>query len=413
MDCRRILPATLLALLMVLGGGASTSVHAAGYAIFTQGASALGQGNAVTAHTDSPSTIFYNPALMHKLDGTQLEVGSTAIFAARRFQSASPDGSSTSKESVFFPSTVYLTHKFNDNLSAGLGVFNPFGLGTEWDGNWEGRYLSTSAKLQSFDINPVLSYRLTPRLAVAAGLDVVLVDATLGRKLPPAVFGTPFDVSQSFKGNGTGVGCNAALAWDPTDRLAFGASYRSQVAVELSGSSGTSLQATPLDGSGRTSIRLPQQFTAGLAYQLSAPLVVEAGFRWEGWSAFRQLQLTLDNGTQLPPTRRNWHDSVGLNLGGRYRLSDGVALSAGYIYGSSAVPDGTFDPSIPDADTHIFCLGSEFSYRNVRIALSYAYQRYLDRTKNNSVDPSLPPHYADGNYQSDAHLLALGIGYRF
>jgi long-chain fatty acid transport protein len=412
MDFRKSLLLAVSASLVSLGGP-SSSAYAAGYAIFTQGASALGQGNAVTAHSDSPSSIFYNPALIGKLPGTQLEVGSTLIFASRSFESALPGGSSTSSDSVFFPSTVYLTHKFDDRWSAGFGIFSPFGLGTEWNDDWEGRFLATKAKLQSFDLNPVVSFRITPALAVAVGLDVVYVDATLERRLPPAVFATPFDVTQTFKGNGTGVGYNVAVAYDLNRDISLGASYRSQVAVEIKGDSKTSLGVTPLDSSGRTNIKLPQQLTAGVAYRVNEPLTVEAGIRWEGWSAFKRLQLSLDNNFPVPATQRNWRDSFGANLGGKYRWNDSVALLAGYVYGNSAVPNSTFDPSIPDAETHVFCLGTELSHQRLKLALSYAYQLYVDRTKNNSVDPLLPPHYADGNYQSDAHLLAIGVGYIF
>jgi len=391
----------------------ATAAHAAGYAVFTQGASALAQGNAVTAHSDSPSSIFFNPALINGLAGTQLEVGSTAVFSAHDFQSALPGGSATSNESTFYPSTVFLTHQLNEQLSVGLGIFNPFGLGTDWGEGWEGRYLATKSTLQTFDINPVLSYRVTPTLSLAAGLDVTLADATLEKKLPPAVFGTLSDLGQKFAGNGVGVGFNLAAAWQPNDLLSLGVSYRSQSAVKLSGQSSTSLGVTPFDSQGHTWLRLPPQFTAGVAYRVGEPLVVEAGLRWEGWSAFRSQLLTLDSGAPVPPISRNWHDTLGLNLGGRYRLNDSTSLLAGYIYGADAVPDSTFDPSIPDADTHIFCLGAEIKHRRFTVALAYAYQLYLDRIKNNTLTPLLPSHYADGKYQSDAHLLAVSVGYRF
>lgn len=406
MKGKGFIPATLAFLI----GGVPTGVQAAGYAVFTQGASALGQGNAVTAHTDSPNTIFYNPALINKLDGTQVELGTTVIFSSREFQTARPEGS-TSNRSTFFPSTFYATHKFNDNLSAGLGIFSPFGLGTKWDENWEGRYLATKSELTSFNINPVVSYRIIPSLAVAVGLDVILVDATLERKIHSGTLGIPgpaFDIGSKFKGDGTGVGFNTALAYQLSEEISFGVSYRSEVKVEIKGDSGTSPAVAPLNSKGKTSIRLPQQLTAGVSYQVSEPLTVEAGVRWEGWSSFKKLQLMLDNGTPLPPTQRDWHDSFGLNLGGKYRLNDTVALLAGYVYGNSSVPDSTFDPSIPDSDTHVFCAGTDLNYQKFKIALSYAYQLYENRTRNSSVEPD-----ANGVYKSDAHLLALGVGYRF
>ena len=415
MNCRKGIFAALPALLITLGSGALSSAHASGYAVFTQGASALGQGNAVTAHSDSPSTIFYNPALINKL-GTQVELGSTAIVSSHEFESSQAGGSPTSNDSTYFPSTFYGTYKFSNSLSAGLGVFNPFGLGTDWGTNWDGRFIATKSKLTTFDINPVVSYRIIPSLAVAVGLDVMLVDAALERNIPT---GGP-DLRQKFKGDGTGVGFNVGVAYDLNKEITLGASYRSSVYVGIDGDSSTSQTGTPLDSNGKTSVRLPQQVTAAIAYQVSAPLTVEAGMRWEGWSAFKELQLTLDNGTPIKATQRNWHDTFGLNLGGRYQLNDTLALLAGYVYGNSAVPDSTFDPQIPDAATHVFCVGTDVNYQKFKIALSYAYQLYEDRTKNNNIDgnlphPPLPASFgtANGTYQSDAHLISMSLGYKF
>jgi len=43
------------------------SVHPSGFSVFSQNAKALAQANAVIAHTDGPSTLFYNPALAAEL----------------------------------------------------------------------------------------------------------------------------------------------------------------------------------------------------------------------------------------------------------------------------------------------------------------------------------------------------------
>ena len=422
MNYRKGLLAALLAPAIMFGGGAGavTTVHAAGYAVFTHGASALGQGNAVTAHSNDPSTIFYNPALINKLEGTQFQIGTTAIVSSREYQS-SVGGSNDSNDSVFFPSTFYATHKFNDKLSAGLGVFNPFGLGTEWDENWNGRYIATKSELTTFNINPVVSYQLLPSLAIAAGLDVILLDATLERK----VFTGGPDINQKFKGDGTGVGFNVGVAYAPCKTVTMGASYRSQVHVDVKGNSSTSPTlnipglGAVLDSKGRTSITLPPQVTAGIAYQVTAPLIVEAGVRWEGWSSFKDLQLSLDNGFPIAVTERDWKDSFGVNLGGKYRVNDTVALLAGYVYGNSPVPDRTFDPSIPDAKTHVFCAGTDLNFQPFTIAFSYAYQLYENRTKNNGIgaatvaNPLPPTSSANGKYESDAHLMALSLGYKF
>lgn len=38
---------------------ASQNAYSSGFAIYTQGASALGQADSVVAHTDSPSSVFF------------------------------------------------------------------------------------------------------------------------------------------------------------------------------------------------------------------------------------------------------------------------------------------------------------------------------------------------------------------
>jgi long-chain fatty acid transport protein len=416
MNKRKILFTALL-IPAILAGGAASKANASGYAVFTQGASALGQGNAVTAHSDDPSTIFYNPALMNKLDGTQFSLGTTVIYSSHEFDSELT-GQSTSNHSTFTPINFYATHKFNDKLSAGLGIFNPFGLGTQWNQDWQGRYIATKSELTTFNFNPVASYRVLPSLSVAAGVDVIKLDATLEQKIPSALFGFPGpDVNHKFDGDGTGVGFNLAAAYDVTNDITIGASYRSEVDIDVTGKSSTSLGVTPLDSKGKTSVTLPRQVTAGVAYHVTDPLILEAGLRWEGWSAFKELDLSLDSGFAVPPQQRKWHDTLGMNVGGKFRLNETVSLLAGYIYGSNAVPSYTFDPSIPDSDTHIFCFGSDLNFKPFKVGVSYAYQYYTDRNKNNQIgaspfDPSLSTA-ANGKYQSDAHLFAVNLGYKF
>lgn len=407
-------------LLFTLTLAAANDAKASGFAVFTHGASALGQGNAVTAHTQSPSTIFYNPALMNRLDGTRLEFGTTALLVSREYQPAAA-GTPTSNDSSFFPSSFYVTHKFNDALSAGVGVFNPFGLGTEWSDTWDGKYIATKSKLTTYNLNPAVSWQVNKELAVAAGLDVMFLDATLQRKLIPTVVGLPQqagDVNSKFKGDGIGVGFNVGAAFDPIKDVTLGVSYRSPVTVRINGDGTFSNPNIPGGKSsvpGKSKITLPQQLTAAVAYKGIDRLTLEAGLRWEGWSSFDKLQIDLDNGGSTT-TPRDWHDTWGFNVGGRYQYSDSVALLAGYVYGDAAAPGSTFDPSIPDANTHVFCLGTDLNFDRFNVAFSYAYQLYEDRTKSNTISgglPSPPFSAANGTYQTDAHLLAVSLGYKF
>jgi long-chain fatty acid transport protein len=389
-----------------------SSAHGSGFGVFTHGASALGQADAVVAHTDGPSAIFFNPALINKLAGTQVELGTTLIFPSRDF--TAPDGSTaTTRDKLFYPSTFYLTHAFNDKVSAGLGVFNPFGLSTDWGSDWQGRFITTKSELQTFDFRPVVSYRLTPYLAVAAGVDFVLLDATLERKIP-----TPLgEVGQKFTGDGNGIGYNLGIAVDAGKGITFGASYRSEVKIDINGNAAFTLPSPLLSATfpntgATTSITLPQQVFAGIAYQPTDRLVVEAGMRWEDWRSFDQLQIAFAQpvaGLSSVTFPRDWHETFAVNAGGKYRLNDTISLLAGYLFGWNPVPDSTFEPAITGSDSHLFSVGGEARFDRLSVTLAYAYQLFEERTKTTNLYGPI----ANGTYNSDLHLLGLSFGYRF
>ena len=373
--------------------------NSSGYGIFTQGATALGQANSVVAHVEGPSALFFNPALINQLPGTELEAGTTLIFPNRKYEDPS-GATTTTKDTLFYPSTFYLTHAFNDDIGVGLAVFSPFGLSTDWGGEWTGRYLATKSEIQTYNINPAISYRVLPNLSIAAGLDIILLDATLESKIPLTTTG------QKFTGSGNGIGYNVGLFWKITDYLSLGASYRSDVKINIDGD--FSVDISPQKWAGNTSITLPQQVFAGVSYQISERLGMEAGMRWEDWSSFSQLQINVP-GVSNKVVSRDWHDTFAVNLGSKYRLSNRYSVSAGYLYGWNPVPDATFEPGIPDSNTHLFCVGGEAQVNKLKISISYGYQLQEERTKTTNIYGSL----ANGRYNADLHLLGLSMGWRF
>lgn len=401
----------LVACLMVANTQAS---FASGFGIFTQGADALGQANAVTAHADGPSAVFFNPALLTELPGTQVEIGTTAVLPSRDFTSISGE-TTDNADTAYFPSTFYLTHQFNNNFSAGLGVYNPFGLGTIWDSDWPGRFIATKSRITTFNINPSVAYRVSPRISIGAGLDILLLDAKLKNKIDLSTYGPFGEIGQQFAGDGEGVGFNVGLLVKLTDDLSFGASYRSEIEVDIDGRARFDIPVTaaPLasffpNTNGQTSITLPQQVTAGLAYHISPAWVVEAGLRWEGWSSFQQLKITLDEavgGETSTVAPRNWQDTWAYNIGTKYRVNKRLAVMAGYLYGQNPIPDSSFEPAIPDSDTHLFTAGAELSVDNIKLALAYGFQLQDDRIKTTN----LYGDNANGLYQNYLHLIGISL----
>jgi long-chain fatty acid transport protein len=387
----------------------------------------------VVAHSDLPEAIFFNPALITRLAGTQASLGTTLIFPDREFKSALTGVSEETEDSYFYPSTFYLTHTITDKVSIGLGVFSPFGLGTDWPDDWEGRYLATKSTITTFNINPTLACQLNPAVSIAAGIDFVLLDASLESRLNLAALtgGALPDANRKFEGDGNGVGYNLGLLIDLTDDLAFGASYRSEVKIDVDGEATfelpTSLASSVpepflsavrevlANADAKTDLTLPAVGMLGLAYSGIDRLVIEIGMRWEDWSSFDALVLVLDNGN-VDARRKDWHDTISYNLGGTYRVNDRVALLAGYLYAPSAVPHSTLEPAVPDSVSHLLCLGTDLTFGHAVVSLSYGYQHLEPVKKHNTLADPLSQDSAtraNGRYESDLHLAGLSVSYQF
>lgn len=415
-----------LLLLLLL---APSSLWASGFGVFTQGAKGLGQANAVVAHATGPSSLYFNPALMTEVPGRQIEVGTTAISVERKYTSAINGASAEADDGWSLPSTLFYTHQ-KGQMSAGLGVYFPFGLSTEWASNYDGRYIGTSGDIFSMNINPAVAYKVTDQLSLAAGLDVLYLSAELKSSINQAgLLGDPTvpDVHQAFDGDGWGVGYNLGLFYKINETYAAGMTYRSQIDVDVTGDA-TFRNVDPLlaalfpAGGGSADISLPQQVAAGLAIHPTPALVVEAGVRWEDWASTKSLVINLAEpvlGLSAQIIPRDWEATWSYNIGGEYQINETVTLLAGYLYGEAAVPSSTFEPLIPETDAHLFTLGTELGFNNWTVSVAGGYEHHEDGSKNNLIGDPLDPtglnplSYANGKYTTDIYLAAVSIGYAF
>ncbi|MFO7576989.1 MAG: outer membrane protein transport protein [Pelovirga sp.] len=420
------------------------SVHGSGFGVFTQGAAALGQANAVVAQPLGPSAVYFNPALLNDVAGTQVEVGLTGIYADRKISLAS-GGTENGDSEWNLPSTFYASHQINDSLTAGFGAFFPFGLSTSWEDDYAGRYLGTSGDIFTLNLNPVLSWRATPRLSLAFGVSALYLDADLQKKINQnAAYGitdlmlgggvlpepeAPLaDIDQKFTGDGWGYGYNLGAYFQAHERVHLGLTYRSHIDVDVKGQARFA-NVNPLlaagfpNTSGASDIRLPAQATAGVAVMVTERLTTEVGLRWEDWSSTKNLRIDLAQpvfGQTEEIIPRDWRATWSYNVGARYQARPDLALLAGYLFGENAVPGSTFEPLVPDSDAHLFTVGAEWSRGAWLVAGAFGYEYHRSRDKDNSLGDPLgsllagdPVGTANGSYDTDLYLVGLSLGYRF
>src|SRR5437867_6736845 len=172
----------MLALLV----GLTTAAFAGGFSFNEHGAAASGKANAFAGEANDPSAIFYNPAGITQLPGTQLMIGTSIVKLDSTFRcSTTPCQNSQLQDQFPIIPHFYITHRFkqwDERVSIGLGVYTPFGIVVDWPDSWWGRFNTTDARLRVIVDNPTVSYQAFAELSVAAAIGIADAGAEFEQK---------------------------------------------------------------------------------------------------------------------------------------------------------------------------------------------------------------------------------------
>ena len=107
---------------------------------------------------------------------------STTTARSRRRSSRSAAPAATPAARAVVPN-MYVGIPITDKWSFGLGVNVPFGLKTEYDDDWIGRFQGVKSELKTINVNPALSWEPTDNLAIGVGVNWQQIDATLTQQV--------------------------------------------------------------------------------------------------------------------------------------------------------------------------------------------------------------------------------------
>jgi long-chain fatty acid transport protein len=444
----------------VLGAvwGVSSVAFAAGFKVSEQGAKAMAMGNAFSAQADDPSALYFNPAGIAFLPGTQVSLGALAIlvpqteFTGTTALSGNPPlgtgntvVSERAKRDIFITENFYATYSLeNLPISIGFGVNSIYPLAKSWDDSSVFRNQVQTASIKPINFQPTIAYRFDDlKLAVAAGLDVTYAMVSLqksvyNRAIDPGNPAPPYGAyelgSLGLDGTATGVGYNLGIAWRPRPELRFGIAYRSQINLDIDGDANflattpTGLGAIGLSSAAvfpysraratstaSATIKLPDSLDLAVAWLPTDKLTLEFDATRTGWSCFDKLEFHFDSAQfaafNNQPDPRNWQDAWAYKFGAQYALTPRLDLRAGYSYDVSPVPDSTVDPLLPDADRHSFAFGAGIHGTMASLDLAYMWVHFLDRSVHSQDMTTLRGE--NGRFKSDAYLLAANITMKF
>src|SRR5690606_24434539 len=166
----------------------------------------------------------------------------------------------------------YIVTPLNEDFHFGLGVYVPFGVVSDNEKSFQGRYFGQYSKVQVMTLQPTISYRIADNLSVGFGPTLNKIDGKLTNALDTTALGRPGDTSLKIKGDDIGYGFNLGVLWDVTDQVALGVTYHSEVEYTLEGH--TKVANSPggvLNGRFATTLDVttPESVDASLTYKLN------------------------------------------------------------------------------------------------------------------------------------------------
>jgi len=393
---------------------------AGGFQINEHGAKPMALGGAFTALANDASAIYWNNAGITQLNGTNFMLGTALIAPSSKFRGVTPSTDITNMRSgTFFPSHLFVTHSVTNSLALGLGFTTPFGLGTEWDEGWVGKYLARKTELTAFWVPLTVGYKITDQLSLGASFVYSFADVLITRNNSQ----TPFEGDAYVELEGTdnfAFGYTFGVMYKPLDILSIGASFRSEVEYEFEGTATTTgaqqLQEAGQLPNGDVTAKLvtPMNIAGGIACQVIPELILSADFQWIGWSSFDSLVVNfVDPEIEDQSSPREYKDTYAIRFGAQYKISNDLTLLGGIYLDKMPVEPERVSPILPDSDRMGYSFGVDAKLvESFGITASYLFISASELEVTNSKEVYTPGNSPfNGSYISDANLLSLSLYY--
>ncbi len=419
---------------LLLGASASWG---AGFALFEHGNRGMAMGGAMTAVADDPSAMYWNPAglAFQRNEGVQIMAGLTLIDTGTpNFIGESPypgDGYTAEQNSqIFYPAHFYLVYPLSDRVVFGFSTMTPFGLGTWWDEDFAGRFISKRVDLKTYNFAPNLSYKLSENAAFGFGVDYMVGSIDLTRQLP---FFNPFTQQVADVGqvhlftedlSNDGWGWHAGIELKLGGGFTFGAMYRSSIEIDYEGKASFTQYATgypeldfavaqniPFDRNLpiTTKIEFPDYYSVGLAWS-NEWWTVSGQYGKMGWNSFQALPINFPQDPQFTEVvEQNYEDADQYRLGIEYRASERWSFQAGYLHDKTPQPTESMSPLLGDGDRTGYSVGLSWKHPGWWVDLGYLYLPFDERcTGGESLDG-----YEGCYVDATANLAGATLGFRF
>lgn len=402
-----------------------TAAHASGYQLrevsgTLQGSSFAGMS---TSSADA-STIFFNPANIGQFDQSTYSVGGSLIMPKSTVKNATanaPLGQDVSRsdygdmaQDAFVPN-AHAVWKLTDNLNMGISLTSPWGLVTDYEDDFAGRFFGTTSSIKTANVKPALAYRFDNGLALGAGLQIQYMDARLARAV---ITGAGTEAASDVTGDDVAMGWSAGMNWEVVPGTRIGASYTSDVTHHLRGDIKFGSTAAYNDQSAKAKVTTPEFVTFGIAQDLGEKWTIMADAQWTNWTSLTNLTFNYGGnisnlGTPVTSTSEyyNWSSAWFGTLGARYQYDENWAFTGGVAYDQTPVKTEHRSVRLPDSNRYWVSLGTSYKV-NDWADLSLGYTHIFAHEAHVNVRDSSNNTFS-GDYDSKVDIIALQAKFQF
>ena len=405
------------------------SAFGAGFALYEGSASGTALGGAVMGKAVDASALFYNPATMSDFTNVVVTVGFVTEHPTADTAINGHHGRKMDPGAFALPH-AYAIVPLPYDFSFGLGFAPEFGLGTHYNQDWEMAWNTRSTFVEGLTLNPNISYRITDKWSVAAGIRLLYFEFDQYSH-PQAVSDGNYygSMRNHLKGdNGfTDWGWELSTRYKFTDRISAGILYKSYIDTKVKGYNHTrvksrdyaaaeaqadalvrqrlralGLEGTPMwapayagampaaiaqarqqvdsaldsaargnTGDAHADIRLPQSLTIGGNWDVTDTVHLGSALTWTEWSSMPEINFHLPSGVKT--TKLNWHDVYRIGFGGAWDFHENFTLLGSYVYDMDPCSHRRNDGStmLPPGDRHIGTVGLQWHYGNLDVTVCY------------------------------------------
>ena len=380
------------------------SAFPSGFGLYEMSAASHALGGAVVGKAVDASANFFNPATLSDLTNITVSAGFVTQHPSARMKVNGSAGSSEMNPGLFWLPHFQLSVPLPAGFTFGFGGYVECGLGSAYDRNWPLVNSSQETTVESFTLNPNLSYAITDRWSVGAGIRFFYFDfEQYSEPMPGAVY-------HRLKGDNRlgDWGWQVGTRYRLLDNFAVGAVYKSMINVNVDGKSQTDGAVNRwVDAS--TDIDMPESITGGFNWDVTDDWHFGSAFTWTKWSSFDTLNFNL--GGINTPVRLNWVDTYRIAVAPSWDFAEDWTAMASYAYETDCTGDQD-STMLPCADRHMITTGLRWNcWAGLELALSYGII-IMDGRPSQATD-------AAGNlrsycaYRGLSHAVGFTLTYRF